>query len=140
MLAQLAGLADGVHHLAQQVLVGQILRRRGRGSAPRYSALNSSISAAAIFLNSWLIASPDSSCSVSTRIVFGRGASAVLVVAEQRQRAGHEDRRAVRERLLPAGDVVEHELRHIGVVADDDEHRRRQAAAPAPRRLPPSAR
>ena len=33
LLAELARLADGVHHLAQQVLVGQVRRRRGRGSA-----------------------------------------------------------------------------------------------------------
>ena len=40
------------------------------GYLSRYSALNSSISCAAIFLNSALIASPDSSCSLSTRIVL----------------------------------------------------------------------
>ena len=33
LLAELAPLADGVHHLAQQVLVGQLRRRRGRGCA-----------------------------------------------------------------------------------------------------------
>ncbi len=37
-----------------------------------YSVLNSSISVRAIFLNSALIASPDSSCWLSIRIVFGR--------------------------------------------------------------------
>ena len=32
VLAELARLADGVHHFAEQVFVGQARRRRGRGS------------------------------------------------------------------------------------------------------------
>ena len=43
LLAELAGLADRVHHLAQQVLVGEISASRP-GKRARYSALNSSIS------------------------------------------------------------------------------------------------
>src|SRR3990172_5681067 len=42
------------------------------GKRARYSALNSSTSRAAILLKSGLIASPDSSCSLSIKIVFGR--------------------------------------------------------------------
>ncbi len=42
------------------------------GKRFRYSSLKSSISRAAIFLNAGLIASPDSSCSLSTKMVLGR--------------------------------------------------------------------
>ena len=131
VLAELAGLADGVHDFAEQVFVGEVSASRP-GKRARYSALNSSISRAAIFLNSALIASPDSSCSLSTRIVFGRcSPAAVLLVAEERQ-AGREldDRSRSPIGFLPAGDVVEDQLRDVGVVADDDEDGRRDAAGP----------
>ena len=56
--------------------VADIIRKLGvseaTGNRVRDSALNSSISRAATALNSTLIASPDSSCSPSTRIVIGR--------------------------------------------------------------------
>lgn len=42
------------------------------GKRARYSDLNSSISAAAMVLKSALMPSPDSSCSLSTRMLFGR--------------------------------------------------------------------
>ena len=95
------------------------------GKRARYSSLNSSISRAAIFLKSSLIASPDSSCSLSIRMELGRARHcAVLFIAEDGQLAGHDDRRAIGQGLLPAGDVVKDHLGNIGVVADHDEHRR----------------
>ena len=48
------------------------------GKRTPYSALSSSISRAAIFLNSLLIDSPDSSCWLSTRTVIGRCSQAPL--------------------------------------------------------------
>jgi hypothetical protein len=102
------------------------------GKRSRYSCLNSSISRAAICLKSALIASPLSSCELSTRIVVGRALHPVVDdVAEQLQLAGHEPRAAVGQRALPAGDVVEHELGDVRVVADDDEHRRGDAPRPS---------
>ncbi len=48
------------------------------GKRAQYSALNSSISRAAIFLNSALIPSPDSSCSLSTNQSVGHRANPVF--------------------------------------------------------------
>ena len=100
------------------------------GKRSRYSALNSAISAAAIFLNSGLIASPDSSCLR----VDQDGLGAVgprrpsLDVAEQLEVARRDERTdvAARQWSLPAGDPVVDELADVGVVADDDEDRRRE--------------
>ncbi len=99
------------------------------GKRSRYSALNSSISRAAIFLKSSLIASPDSSCWLSTRMVFGRCSQPplLIVVAKDGQLAGLDDG-LFADLLFPAGDVVEDQLGDVGVVADDDEDRRRDAA------------
>ena len=64
-------------------------------------------------------------------MVFGPVAElAALDVAENGQLAGHGHRAAVGKRLLPAGDVIEDQLRDVGVVADDDEDRRREAVEP----------
>ena len=99
------------------------------GKRARYSALNSSISRAAIFLKSSLIASPDSSCWLSTRIVLGRCSQPPRPSSLRKigQLPGLDDG-LVADRLFPAGDDIEHQLRDVGVVADDDEHRRRDAA------------
>jgi hypothetical protein len=79
-------------------------------------------------LKSPLIASPDSSCSESTRIVLGAvGKLSARDVAEDFELAGHGDGGSVRRGLFPTGDVVEHHFRDVGVVADDDEHGGRQA-------------
>src|SRR6266851_2689937 len=83
------------------------------GNRRRYSAVNSSISAAATRLNSGDSASPDSSCRESTRILGG---------------------------LLPARNVVVDHLRHRRVVADDDEYRRRLAVPGRRRALPQPGR
>ena len=78
VLAEPARLADRVHDLAQEVLVGELVGAAAR-EAGAYSRLNSSISAAAAFLNAGSSASPDSSWAESTRSVFGRSSqSAVL--------------------------------------------------------------
>ena len=101
------------------------------GNRARYSDLNSSISSAAICLNSGLIASPDSSCSLSIRIVSGRAfhrPSSTLL-----NRASWPGTRTVepsgRVRSHPA-DVVEDQLRDVRVVADDDEDGRSLVAGP----------
>ena len=82
-----------------------------------------SISSAAMSRKLSSSASPASSCSLSISSVFGRGERvAVLVeVAEQREPAVLQRRRAVLVLAVEAGDEVVDELRDRGVVADDDE-------------------
>ena len=93
-----------------------------------------SISSAAIARKFSSSASPDSSCSLSISSVFGRGERvAVLVeVAEEREAAVLERRRAVLVRRGEAGDEVVDELRDRGVLADDDEAGRHADAALLP--------
>ena len=97
------------------------------GKRSRYSALNSSISAAAIFLNSGLIASPDSSCFESTRMVLGRSVHwSCSTLLNRWQVAGGDRRHVVGQWDLPPRDPVVDQLADVGVVADDDEDRRRE--------------
>ena len=99
------------------------------GKRARYSALNSSISRAAIFLKSSLIASPDSSCWLSTRMVFGRCSQPPWPSSLRKSGSCPAwTIGLVADLLLPAGDVVEDQLGDVGVVADDDEDGRRDAA------------
>ncbi len=96
VLAELAVLADGVHHLAQQILVGEVLGLAARSPVrSMISRRKRSISSAAIARKLSSSASPDSSCSLSISSVFGRGERvAVLVeVAEQGEAAVLERRR-----------------------------------------------
>ena len=99
------------------------------GKRARYSALNSSISCAAIFLKSSLMLSPDSNCSLSTRMVFGRASHLPSrIIAENIELRRARDFRPSASLLLPSGHVVEDQLGDVGVVADDDKDRGSQAA------------
>ena len=97
------------------------------------SRRNRSISSAAMARKSLSSASPDSSCSLSIRSVFGRAAVAVVVVvAEQREPAVLQRGRPVVVLALEAGDVFVDQLRDGRVVADDDEARRHADAGVLP--------
>ena len=102
------------------------------GKRRMYSRLNSSISAAAIFLNAGSIASPDSIWAESIRRVFGRSIQAPSSTLLKIRRLPRARRRGVVLAGPPAGDPVEHDLADVRVLADDDEDRRRA------RRRPPS--
>jgi hypothetical protein len=67
VFAELTGLTDGVHDLAEQVFIGEIVCIATRKTCSIFS-----LDRAAIFLKSSLIELPDSSCWLSTRIVLGR--------------------------------------------------------------------
>ena len=71
VLAELAGLADRVHHLAQQVFVGESFGVAA-GEADAILGLELLDLAGGDLLESSLMASPDSSCSLSIRMVLGR--------------------------------------------------------------------
>ena len=132
VLAELALLADRVQHLAHQVFVGQVLGVAA-GEPPRYSALKSSIWCAASFLKSSDMLSPDSSCRLSTRIVFGRCSqrwSFTLLNSGSAPGATTGSPSGCWCSVLVPGDVVEDRLADVGVVADDDEHGRRAAVGP----------
>ena len=110
------------------------------GKRSRYSALNSSISRGGDLLELGAHASPDSSCSLSTRIVFGRCSQRPAPSTLRNSGSCPAATMVAPSRicLLPAGDVVVDQLGDVGVVADDDEDGRRDAAAPAPRRSAPT--
>ena len=97
VLAELAGLADRVHHLAQQVLVGQVLGVAA-GEARAVLGLELlDLARAAIFLKPALIASPDSSCARVDQDACSAGAASApsSLVAEQGELARDRRRRAV---------------------------------------------
>ncbi len=86
--AELAVLADGVHDLAQQFLIGDVLRWRGRRRCARsISRRKRSISSAAMPRKLSSRASPASSCSLSMSSVLGRGSGLPVVSSKLRKRA-----------------------------------------------------
>ena len=104
VLAELARLADGVHHLAQQVLVGQVRRHRGRGSAARYSALNSSISRGGdlLELGAHRLARLELLAVDQDGVRAVQPAAVAVIVAEERQAGPALDDRARRRSASPS--------------------------------------
>ena len=128
LLAETPWLADGVHDLAQKVLIRDACRQAVASPARCViSRLNCSISGAASSRKLRSSASPDSSCSLSISSVLGRGETVAVfvVVPEQLEMARVlAYRLAVFALALPARNPFVDELRRGCVVADDDEHRR----------------
>ena len=126
LLAQLAGLADRVHDLAQQVLVGQVL---GRAAGEALAVLGLELldlgGGDLLELGTHRLARLEL-LGVDQDGVGALGPPAVLDVAEERQVAGGDRRHAVGQGDLPPGDPVVDQLADVGVVADDDEDRRRE--------------
>ena len=99
------------------------------GKRARYSALNSSISTGGDFLEVVahglarfeLLGCPRGWCSGGA----ASGPSSSLL--KRASWPALHDRRIADQVLLPAGDIIEDQLRDVGVVADDDEDRRRDA-------------
>src|SRR6185312_11327462 len=132
VLTQLARLANGVHDLAEQVFVGQLLDIASR-EAPAILRLELRDLAAGdlLVLRAHSLAGVELSAVDEDR----RRTSAPLPiddVAEKWKCTRHEHRGPVTDGLLPSGDVIEHELRDIGVAAHDDEHGGREVAHAAP--------
>ncbi len=122
--AELARLADGVHDLAEQLLVGDVVAGAGSPVRSTISRRKRSISSAAMPRKLSSSASPASSCSLSISSVFGRGER----VAGDSSKLRNSARRpfssvvgAVFVLAVEAGDEVVDELRDGGVLADDDE-------------------
>ncbi len=122
-LSKPARFADGVHHLAEQVLVRELV------CIPPGKAL-------AVLLPELLYLTAGDPLEVRAHPLPGLQLSAidkdgvrarspppVLLVAEERQPTGRDDTLAVGELALPAGDVVVHELRHASVGAHHDKDR-----------------
>ena len=128
LLAELAGLADGVHHLAQQVFVGEVFgvaageARAVLGLELLDLAGGDLLEVVAHRLAGFELLAVDQDGVGAAQ--SSRRPSSLLKMGSL---PGHDDGRAVRQRLLPAGDVVEDQLGDVGVVADDDEDRRGDA-------------
>ena len=122
--AELAGLADGVHDLAQQFLVGDVL------AGTRVAGALDDLAAEALDLVGGhaaevvvervagfeLLAVDQQRVRARQRVAGG-----LVEVAEQREAAVLQRGRAVLVLAMKAGDVVVDQLRDRGVLADDDE-------------------
>ena len=129
LLAELALLADGVHHLAQQVLVGELVDV-GAGVAPAVLVLERLDLVRGGLLEVALSAPRRTRAGRSRRGSCAAGSSHApsSTLRQQREVAGREHGPCRRRRSTSrAGDPVEDELRDDGVRADDDDHRRRLA-------------
>ena len=127
VLAELARLADGVHHLAQQVFVGEVLGvAAGEAGAVLGLELVDFAGGDLLEVVAHRLAGFELPAVDQDRVRAVQPGAVAIVVAEDRQLPGLNDRLAT-DRLFPAGDVVEDQLGDVGVVADDDEHRRREA-------------
>ena len=130
LLAQAPGLADRVHDLAQQVLVGDRLGV-ALGEALAVLGLELLDLAGHVFLElgAELLARLELR-GVDEDGVGPVGPLAVLHVAEELEVAGGDHAQGIvtlAAQLLPARDPVEDQLRDAGVVAHHDEHRRGEA-------------
>ena len=122
--AELAGLADGVHDLAEQFLIGDVLA--GAGIAGALDDLAAEAldlvggHAAEVVVERIagfeLLAVDEQRVRARQRIAGG-----LVEVAEQREAAVLQRGRAVLVLAVEAGDEVVDELRDGGVLADDDE-------------------
>ena len=121
---ELAGLADGVHDLAEQFLIGDVLA--GAGIAGALDDLTAKAldlvggHAAEVVVERIagfeLLAVDEQRVRARQRIAGG-----FVEVAEQREAAVLQRGRAVLVLPVEAGDEVVDELRDRGVLADDDE-------------------
>ncbi len=143
LLAQLPLLANRVHHLAQQVFIGQLVRVPPREPSPvlvlelldlpRRDLLEIGAHRPARFQ---LLA-------IDQNRVRPRQPPTLSVVIPEERQLSRLNPNFLAELLLPPADPVEHQLGHIRVVTHHDEHRRRFARprpAPTARTLPCNAR
>ena len=127
VFAELAGLADGVHHFAEQVFVGEAFGvAAGEADAVFGLELVDFTGGDLLEVVAHRLAGFKLLAVHQDRVRAVQPAAVAVVVAEDGQLPGLDDG-LLADLLLPAGDVVEDQLRDVGVVADDDEHRRRDA-------------
>ena len=136
LLAEPAGAADGVHHLAQQLALARFALRAAGAFAGGKLALELLDLRAGGVAESLVqrIAGFDLARVDQQRARAGKTAALVVIVSEQLEMAGMEGRTLALLRIaaLEAGDPFEHQLGDRGVLAHDDEHRRH----PDPSALP----
>ena len=125
-LAEAVLLADGVHHLAQQVLVGDVL------AGPHVAGALDDLAAEALDLVRGHVAEVlverlagfELFGVDQQRARPGQPVAVLVVVPEERKAPVLQRRRAVVVLAVEAGDEVVDQLRGRGVVADHDEDRR----------------
>jgi hypothetical protein len=122
MLAELAGLADGVHDFAEQVFVGQAFYVAAREPSAVFGLELLDLERGDLLeLRAHCLARFEL-LAVDQDRERSSPPFAVFDVAEKRKLAGNANRRAVRQGSLPSADVVVDQLRDVSVVADDDEN------------------
>jgi hypothetical protein len=134
----LPGLADGIHYLAKQVFVRKVVGVAARKARtvvglelidfPGSDLLEVVAHAVAGFQ---LLAVHQGSCWADVAIHLRRHRCGRWAVVRL-------DNLVFADLLLPSRDIVEDELRDIGVVANDDEHRRSDARERGPGRSSPT--
>ena len=133
--AELAGLADGVHDLAEQFLVGDVLGGAGVAgalddlAAEALDLVGGHVAEVVVegIAGFELLAVDEQRVRPRERIAGG-----FVEVAEQGEAAVLQRRRAVLVFPVEAGNVVVDQLGDRGVLADDDEARRHADAALLP--------
>ena len=128
LLAEAAGTADGVHHLAQQCGFARFALRGAGALAGRELALELLDLRTGGFAESLVerVAGLDLAGVDQQRARAGEAAALIVVVAEQLEMAGMEGRALafLGVAALEAGDPLEDQLGDGGVLADHDEDRR----------------
>ena len=128
LLAEAAGTADRVHHLAQQCSFARFALRGAGALAGRELALELLDLWTCGFAESLVerVAGLDLAGVDQERARAGEPAALIVVVAEQLEMAGMEGRAFafLGVAALEAGDPLEHQLGDGGVLADHDEDRR----------------
>ena len=120
-LAELSGLADGVHHLPHDLPVVHLLGLPAGDTAGVFATELLDLGRGDLLeLRGQALAGLELD-GVDEDGARTRDRLAVVDVGEQRELAGHPDGLVVAEGLLPPGDVVVDHLGDGGVVADDDE-------------------
>src|SRR5579871_943594 len=122
-LAQAAGLADGVHHFAEDLLVGEVLSLLAIAGAlddfaPEALDLGTGDGAEVVVEG---VAGFDLFAIDEQGVGAGDGVAVVVEIAEEGQAAGDVGVANVFVSAKEAGDVIEDELGGRGVVADHDE-------------------
>ena len=139
VFAELADLAHGVHHFAEEIFVGQ---RLGVPAGEPDTVLGLEIldlhGGDFLELGAHRLARLQLLAVDQDRVGPVEPLAAAVVVAEDVERRGLDDRLIV-DRFLPARHVIVDELGDVGVVANDDKHRRHQVSGPRFRVLFPLA-
>ncbi len=130
--AQPVRLADGVQDLAQDVLVGQVVRAAAGEAGDVFALELVDLPSGGLLERGVQGVAAVELHGVDEQADRPMAPGAGIDIAEQRELAGNRDRRPIGHRPVVARDPVEHELGHARVRAHHDEHGRTAHAGLCP--------